>query len=451
MHEVRSRRRRRIRQRAKGPVDPSLGARVRELRLSRGLTQADLAAGDFTKGFISLLETGRTRASLRAAGILATRLGVATGDLLASSDGKSPDLELQLLQGEQMLAAGQGKEALVLLEQLASKGSGALRARALRAHGRGLVDAGRAREGLQRLETASAEFAALGMHEQAIRVLYDRALAHTHLDEPGNALAVALECEASMQARGLPDRTLEFQLRSLLATIFARAGDLESADLQGQRALGLAEDVVDAEALGTLYSTLAGTRQRQGEMESALAYARKGLEVFEGLGRDRAVGQLWYNLATIYLEKREFNKAADAIDRADRVAAASRIPRLQARLLGVRGELAAARGNWRQARELADASATHPDASPLTRGRALVLEARAAAKLKAPARQVHGLIERALKSLAAEPGRIRAEAHDAYAKILAERRQWREAYAHIQSAYDLSRPTLQGETRRGSK
>ena len=47
------------------------------------MTQGQLAGADFSKGFISLVETGRTRMSLRAAGILAGRLGVSLSVLLA--------------------------------------------------------------------------------------------------------------------------------------------------------------------------------------------------------------------------------------------------------------------------------------------------------------------------------------------------------------------------------
>lgn len=71
-----------VRQKAKGAIDPAIGQKVRELRTARRLTQAQLAGPDFSKGFISLLETGRTRISLRAAHVLASRLGVAVADLL---------------------------------------------------------------------------------------------------------------------------------------------------------------------------------------------------------------------------------------------------------------------------------------------------------------------------------------------------------------------------------
>jgi transcriptional regulator with XRE-family HTH domain len=65
-----------VHQKAKGPIDPVLGNRIRALREAAGLTQGDLAGDDFTKGFISLVETGRTRMSLRAAEIFAKRLGI---------------------------------------------------------------------------------------------------------------------------------------------------------------------------------------------------------------------------------------------------------------------------------------------------------------------------------------------------------------------------------------
>jgi transcriptional regulator with XRE-family HTH domain len=91
-----------VHQKAKGPVDPVLGRRVRALREAAGLTQSALAGSDFSKGFISLVETGRTRMSLRAIEIIAKRLNVTTSELLemaplARLDGVS-DLSARLEQ-----------------------------------------------------------------------------------------------------------------------------------------------------------------------------------------------------------------------------------------------------------------------------------------------------------------------------------------------------------------
>src|ERR687888_412025 len=56
------------------PAD-SLGARVRAARLERGLSQAQLAGDELTKGFISQLESGAVRPSIRSLQIIAGRLG----------------------------------------------------------------------------------------------------------------------------------------------------------------------------------------------------------------------------------------------------------------------------------------------------------------------------------------------------------------------------------------
>ena len=43
-----------------------VGARIRSLRTAKGLTQAQVAEPQYTKAYISMLESGRTRASMKA-------------------------------------------------------------------------------------------------------------------------------------------------------------------------------------------------------------------------------------------------------------------------------------------------------------------------------------------------------------------------------------------------
>jgi len=56
--------------------------RLRQLRQATGITEAQLAGRDFSKGFISLVETGGARASLRAAQLFAERLHVPLAELV---------------------------------------------------------------------------------------------------------------------------------------------------------------------------------------------------------------------------------------------------------------------------------------------------------------------------------------------------------------------------------
>jgi tetratricopeptide (TPR) repeat protein len=245
-----------------------------------------------------------------------------------------------------------------------------------------------------------------------------------------------------MRIGGLVDKTLELQLRSFLATTFARAGDLESADMQGRLALRLADDVVDRPALGMLYSTLSVARQRQHQLDEALRYARKSLAVFDELGGQRAIGQMWHNLAAIHIARGEFADADKAIARGERVATEASVAPLEARLIGLRAELAAAQRRWKSAEDLALAAEQHASASPATRGQALLVQARALANRRAPLRAIGERIAKAAAALAAEPPMQRAEAHDLLATVLADRGDWKSAYAESRKAFELLQPRL---------
>lgn len=63
----------------------SIGYKIRQCRLARGLTQEQLAAGIFSKSYISQLERGSVNPSLRALRLLAARLGVSCTWLLESN------------------------------------------------------------------------------------------------------------------------------------------------------------------------------------------------------------------------------------------------------------------------------------------------------------------------------------------------------------------------------
>ncbi len=67
-----------------------LGDRIRQLRQVRGLTQEQLAGGEFTKSFISLLERGVAKPSVGTLLALARRLGT-SADALLGSEGHLPD------------------------------------------------------------------------------------------------------------------------------------------------------------------------------------------------------------------------------------------------------------------------------------------------------------------------------------------------------------------------
>ena len=69
-------------------IDPvELGRRIRAARLEKGMTLAQVGGQDLSRSFLSTVEHGRTRISLRALSIVAHRLGrLGSAHVLASRD-----------------------------------------------------------------------------------------------------------------------------------------------------------------------------------------------------------------------------------------------------------------------------------------------------------------------------------------------------------------------------
>jgi len=94
-----------------------VGARIRSLRTARGLTQAQVAEPQYTKAYISMLESGRTRASMKALEHIAAVLGVQPSDLLGGS--ASPAIpQYDLLEARRLIEQGRAAEAIAILDRL---------------------------------------------------------------------------------------------------------------------------------------------------------------------------------------------------------------------------------------------------------------------------------------------------------------------------------------------
>src|SRR5260221_107062 len=94
-----------------------VGARIRSLRTARGLTQAQLAEPQYTKAYVSMLESGRTRASMKALEHIAGRLGVQPSDLLGGSASPAAP-QYDLLEARRLIEEGHASEAIPVLESL---------------------------------------------------------------------------------------------------------------------------------------------------------------------------------------------------------------------------------------------------------------------------------------------------------------------------------------------
>src|SRR3954464_503550 len=103
-----------------------LGQRIRAARHERGMSQENLAQPEFTKSYVSAVERGKARPSLKALDLMSRRLGIPMSELLAISQTPTPVIDLlaledafayQLDQARMLLYTGQAEEALRLLNE----------------------------------------------------------------------------------------------------------------------------------------------------------------------------------------------------------------------------------------------------------------------------------------------------------------------------------------------
>ncbi|HUP27752.1 MAG TPA: helix-turn-helix transcriptional regulator, partial [Chloroflexia bacterium] len=76
----------------------TLSARIRKARLEQGLTQEQLAGPEFTKGYVSALERGTVRPSLKALDVFSKRLGMTLSYFVGAPQEDGVDTDLAAIE-----------------------------------------------------------------------------------------------------------------------------------------------------------------------------------------------------------------------------------------------------------------------------------------------------------------------------------------------------------------
>src|SRR5919206_4136580 len=145
---------------SEGQTEP-IGQRLRRLRLERRLSQRDLSSPGVSYAYISRIEAGARRPSVKALRQLARKLQVSPEYLETGSDLRDVDeRELRLADAELALRLGQLSEETEqtlreLLEEATSAGDTKSGVRAKVALGLAAAGAGRNRDAIEHLEAST--------------------------------------------------------------------------------------------------------------------------------------------------------------------------------------------------------------------------------------------------------------------------------------------------------
>jgi transcriptional regulator with XRE-family HTH domain len=269
-----------------GSTTEGVGARLKRLRLQRGLSQRDLSSPGVSYAYISRIEAGARTPSVKALRKLSQKLGVSVEYLETGRDMRDvderelrlADAELELRLTEDFAAAEQKLQAILDEAHAAGDTISSVRARIAL----GLVSAQRGQhlEAVERLEAALADdpappphlrpdlyttlgqsYAALGAPERAVRVFED-----------------ALE---RVREAVPEDKTVEIRYATFLSYALTDAAQYERAADVVREALANADDQTDPYTRVRLYWSLARLNVVEGRPTDALEYIRNAIALLK--------------------------------------------------------------------------------------------------------------------------------------------------------------------------
>lgn len=288
-------------------VEPRvLGARLKSARVARGLTQAALAGEGISTGYVSRIESGARRPTLKVLIELARRLDKPVDELLRGvSSTEYDEIRLGLDYAELALENGAGEEAeqhardaltraeLASLEPFQSRGHYLL--------GRAYESLGRLDDAIRELELAVAADSTV----LAVRAGIAMTRCHRNLGDLSLAIEVGERIQASLPALGL-DRTDEaVQLAMTVASGYIDRGDLSQAARLCADVVSRAEEWASPTARSAAYWSASVALSERGQIQDAVALATRALAL-QGEGNDtRNLARLRLSLGRLELRMDE--------------------------------------------------------------------------------------------------------------------------------------------------
>src|SRR6266702_6518693 len=282
-----------------------LGERLRQLRVSAGMTQTELAGERFSKEYVSQIERGKTRPTRETVEWLADRLGVDPGFL---ANGVATDergrLEGALARAEALIESLQNDEAAAEYESLvpAARATGVpeLAVRALVGAGRTQMRLGALRRGLELLNEARGLVEAGSFSDlERAEVLCVLGICRYQLNSVQTALGLLNESLSLAERSGMPSDQLRSNILSWRSRCWRRQRDYEAAREDIERALQLAEEANDPRTIGAAYFQASLVADREGHWVLARNYAERARSAYEELADKVHVGQLTNNLGAL--------------------------------------------------------------------------------------------------------------------------------------------------------
>jgi tetratricopeptide (TPR) repeat protein len=263
----------------------TIGQRLRRLRLERGLSQRELSERGVSYAYISRIEAGARRPSVKALRMLARKLGVSADYLETGSEIRDTDeRELQISDAElEVRLAESTDEAEGKLQRLRSDalqaGDVVAASRASIALGLAAAHAGRNSEAIEKLEAGLDLSPVSPSARPDVYATLGRAYAAS--GEPHRAVRLFEECLERVGQDSAEDLAAQVRFTTYLSYALTDLGDLARAQQILDEALASADEPSDAYSRVRLYWSVARLNEVQGRPAAALDYIRRAIALLD--------------------------------------------------------------------------------------------------------------------------------------------------------------------------
>ncbi len=345
----------------------TLGTRLRQARVARGLTQSELADNRFSKQYVSQLERDQLRPTSETLHWLAERLEIDESYLATGVDGRQRDrVESVVARAEAAVEAHDYGETIAVLAEvqgtLPDDSASDLELRALLAEAWARMYIGEMRDALPLL-TRARELAEDTLFSDVDRaeVLFRLGCCRYRLTSIATAIALFTEALELAERSGIPCDRLRSRIFGWRSRCYRRQRDWEAAREDVERALELAEALEDPRATADAYFLGALVAERRGQWVAARSYAERARSLYEQIDDRANTGKLLTTLGgltfllgrpdeSIPLFKQAFSMALEVGSDADAAQAVSSLAQVHLRT----GQVELAEQQARHALELLD-------------------------------------------------------------------------------------------------
>lgn len=392
--------------------DPgTIGRRVQQLRVERGLTQRQLAEPAYTPAYVSTLEAGRVRPSDEALRHLADRLGVGFEELATGRPAHlATDLRLRLTEAQRTLATGEAEAAAeqyaALLAEARRHDLGEVEAVALLGLGECALDTGDLTEARQHFERAEHVLTDAPLPAR-VPALRGRAVSHYLAGELRYAVYLLESTLDELNRGGLHDPDALLLLYASVIGPYMDMGAHARAAQAAELALALAPRAGDPALVARMHRSVARTLLAEGRTAEADASLAKAAELYRQLQLRTELANCHWMRGYVCAQNGELERAEAELRQARAMLTAQRAALYTRQVAVELADVLHRRGRSEEAAALLHEVLSEPTAGPRTPGQALGPE-RGALHAAAAHRLLGIIAEDARDSETAEEHYVRA-------------------------------------------